>query len=307
MDSIGNPFEHDCLAEAYDLRQGACSGQARMARSGRFVYPETFGSSGGGNFLRLLERLDSIAPRVERMLELGCGAGAFYDTMRLNGFSQDYVGIDYSFNHIARALRNYPEAKFLVSDCSELPFRDGAFDYVFENNLFQFVLRPLETIREIARVCRGHACFVCHATPIRGGVYCYQPLFAPVSSEQGPDGQPVFSLPEGISPSMRPDRMLPKLMRFRDGKPYSAVVAKVKKHYVNIDTLRNMLKRLGAEIIDSSASPGKYPAVMSPVLAERNSFEAIMAEPDDCRVTEDDALLDIDGMDASFFVRFLGK
>lgn len=301
MEIIKNPFEYDCVADSYDTKS---SGKTEFLKEGKFYYPKEFGSSGGKNFLRLLEKIDSRAGEIKNVLELGCGTGAFYEALKINGFNFKYTGLDYSANHIERAKRNYPDAEFYTGDASKLNFGDSHFDFVFENNLFPFLLYPLETVREMIRVSKKYVCFSCHATPIKGGLYCYQPLYTKLSVEKDPDGNPVYIFSDKIEPALRPRKFLPKLMKQLNENTMSMVIAKVKKHYADIETLKTLLASLNVEVLESNTEPSnKYPAVMNITLSQNNSLAAILNEPEDCAVTEDDVILNVSGMDAFYFLK----
>ncbi len=301
-DQNNNPFEYDCVADSYDLVRARK--QVVFQQDGRFKYPAVFGSSGGGNFVNIMRDLESVATDSMRFLEVGCGVGAFYEVLRMNGFKQSYTGLDYSAEHIRRASAYYPEASFTVGSAVKLPFADESFDVVFENNLFPFLVDPLQAIREMARVSRGFIRIVCHATPIRGGVYCGQPIYTPVTVESNEEGVSGYVLAETIAPAMRPQKILPKLMRATGPATMKLVLAQVHKYYVNVDDLEKAIAALPARVIRSHRSPvGKYPAVMTLELTRHNSRERLLERPDG-KVTEDDVLIDIDGMDVFYM---LGK
>jgi len=301
MEIIKNPFEYDCVADSYDTKS---SGKTEFLKEGKFYYPKEFGSSGGKNFLRLLEKIDSRAGEIENVLELGCGTGAFYETLKVNGFKFKYTGLDYSANHIERAKKNYSDAEFHTGDASKLNFGDGQFDFVFENNLFPFLLYPLETINEMVRVSKNYICFSSHATPIKGGLYCYQPLYTKLSVEKNDDGSPVYIFSDKIEPELRPKNLFPKLMKQLTENTMSMVIAKVKKHYADIEALKKLIASINLEVIESDIVSGNgYPAVMNIALTEKNSLEAILNEPEDCAVTENDVILNVSGMDAFYFLK----
>lgn len=303
MSTTPTPFELDFIADSYDMAYWKERGQLQWLQEGKFRYPAVFGSTGGRNYLDQLRRLDSICPDVTNLLELGCGAGAFLEVLRANGFQQPYTGLDYSRTHIERARRYYPDATFVAGDAARLPFPDRAFDFVFENNLFPFLLQPEMAIREMARVSRRYVYFKCHATPIAGGVYCYQPIFAPLRVERGTDGTERQVLPENLGAALRPKHLMPQLTETTSPGHAKVAVAKVRKHYLNIDRLQTVIRALGAEVLDQSLQAGRYPAIMNERLTGNNSYETITATADDYATTEQDVLLQIDGMDVTCFLR----
>lgn len=296
-----NPFELDWVADSYDL--SLARGQVALRKDGRFSYPAVFGSSGGENFVDIMKDLDTVATADMRFLEAGCGVGAFFEVLRMNGFGQSYTGLDFSQEHIRRAAAHYPAGRFMVGSADSLPFENRHFDVVFENNLFPFLIDPLRAVREMVRVSRGFIRMVCHATPIRGGVYCGQPIYTPVTVEKGGDGETRHVLSESIAPELRPAHLMPKLMKETGTGGMKLVLAKVRKHYVNIDDLQATLAGLPVKILRSRVSPvGRYPAVMTPDLVRDNSRARLESLPEG-RATDEDVLLDVDGMDAFYWLR----
>lgn len=71
----------------------------------------------------------------DKLLDYGCGFGRFY-----TWFSQKcvYFGIDISEAMIRECISRYPEAKdsFLVAEGEKLPFRDGYFNVIICNGVF---------------------------------------------------------------------------------------------------------------------------------------------------------------------------
>lgn len=304
MEIIRNPFEYDCIADSYDIAKEESSGKTEFLKEGKFYYPKAFGSSGGANFLRLLSMIDKYSEGVASVLDLGCGVGAFYDTLRKNGFNFKYTGLDFSAKHIERAKAHYPEAEFFVGDASKLDFADKQFDFVFENNLFPFLLRPLEAVREMIRVSKKYLAFSCHATKMKGGLYCYQPLYTMLTVEKDSQGNQVYVLSDKIETELRPKQLYPKLMKQLNENTVSLVISKVKKHYADVEALESLIKSSGVEVLEHSEASGTaYPAVMNMNLSRENSLDAILKEPDDCSTNEDDIILNVSGMDAFYVLK----
>jgi SAM-dependent methyltransferase len=70
-----------------------------------------------------------------RILDLGCGLGAFYPFLIERFGELDYTGIDIVPETIDYAARKYPRARFLCRDL----FQDGlgeTFDYVLSSGVF---------------------------------------------------------------------------------------------------------------------------------------------------------------------------
>jgi ubiquinone/menaquinone biosynthesis C-methylase UbiE len=303
-ESSQNPFEFEAIANAYDLATHKNKPDFKWLQEGQFVYPEVFGSTGGKNYLKILQRIALNKEKISNILELGCGTGAFYEVLKMNHFSNIvYTGIDLSNKHIEKAKAYYPEACFYQGDASNLPLATNSFDFVFENNLFPFLLYPEKTIKEMIRVTRAFASFNCHATPIAGGIYCYQPLFSIASIETLADGSQQLVLPETLPEELKPKKVLPQLIQEgREGRQKVAV-AKVKKRFISLKELEHILKNEHIEIIERRESRiGKYPAILNYELANDNSLNTALKMPDSGATTEDDMLMGIDGLDVEIFL-----
>jgi tRNA (uracil-5-)-methyltransferase TRM9 len=65
----------------------------------------------------------------ERILDSGCANGRLFRVLK--GKKVDYFGIDFSEKLIEIAKKKYPEAKFQVADCLNLPFPANFFDKIY--------------------------------------------------------------------------------------------------------------------------------------------------------------------------------
>lgn len=71
----------------------------------------------------------------QRVLDVGCGFGGFYDYCRHMGQPMTYIGIDIVPALLEEASRRHPEAEFLELDILEDPF-DMEVDYVVSSQAF---------------------------------------------------------------------------------------------------------------------------------------------------------------------------
>jgi SAM-dependent methyltransferase len=78
------------------------------------------------------------------VLEIGSGKGA------LQGFGGDYTALDYALTALLRYLR--PEHQRVCGSASRLPFRDGAFRFVFTIAALEHVPEAALAFGEIERV-----------------------------------------------------------------------------------------------------------------------------------------------------------
>ncbi len=91
----------------------------------------------------------------DKILDSGCGNGRLFDALKDKNV--DYFGVDISEKLIAIAKRNYPKAKFFVSDFLNLPFPANFFGTVYSISVLhhipcrEFRLQYLKETRRILR------------------------------------------------------------------------------------------------------------------------------------------------------------
>lgn len=93
----------------------------------------------------------------ERVLDVGCGTGAFEARHVRAGAQNEFVGIDLSANmlHQARAkLANAPQVTFRQADVHAMPFDDDRFDVVVSASTFHYADDANQALAEMARVLR---------------------------------------------------------------------------------------------------------------------------------------------------------
>ena len=93
------------------------------------------------------------------VLDVGCGPGSITLGIAQAVPSGQVQAVDFSESQIATARERATQAgisnvKFSVASCYELPFEDSTFDRVFSHALMEHLARPLDALREIARVTR---------------------------------------------------------------------------------------------------------------------------------------------------------
>lgn len=111
-------------------------------------------------------------PAVPRLLDFGCGAGAFLRALARRTFAGAMVGSDVSAGMLDEARTTWPAGMqpptWTVSEPGRLPFADHSFDIVTALGVLHHVMpadRPAEW-REIARVLRpGGRCYVYEHNP----------------------------------------------------------------------------------------------------------------------------------------------
>jgi SAM-dependent methyltransferase len=84
--------------------------------------------------------------RYARILDIGCGLGAFTERLRLaNGQPCSVLGLDVSDTAIAKAGERYPDCRFQVLDVNQepLPLVDGGHDLILISEVLWYVLPRL--------------------------------------------------------------------------------------------------------------------------------------------------------------------
>ena len=97
----------------------------------------------------LLYGMLSPAP-ASRILEVGCGGGAFLSFLEGKGHAA--VGVDILGEAVRLAARAAPNSRVLEADAAELPFEDGAFDRLVSHHLVEHLEDLGGALREWRRV-----------------------------------------------------------------------------------------------------------------------------------------------------------
>ncbi len=99
----------------------------------------------------------------DRVLDLGCGNGRFYDLVCGQGKSARYFGVDNAERLVALARQRYPQGQFLVYNGVDLPFAENFFDKALciavLHHLPGYDLRR-EFLRQTHRVLKKGGCLV---------------------------------------------------------------------------------------------------------------------------------------------------
>lgn len=100
----------------------------------------------------LERRLQMVLGRVElrgkRILDIGCGVGAF--VRRLREFSPEVYGIDIDRDGVVMAAGELPNLVLAVGE--HLPFPDETFDVIFLHEVLEHVDDDVATLKEAHRV-----------------------------------------------------------------------------------------------------------------------------------------------------------
>lgn len=90
-----------------------------------------------------VERLEGA-----KILDVGCGLGAFWDYLKHQKITVDYTGVDLFPNVIREAKRMNPDARFEARNLIRQPFMPRSFDFSFLSGVFNVKVRDnLEYMR----------------------------------------------------------------------------------------------------------------------------------------------------------------
>lgn len=137
---------------------------------------ETYGADDAHSFLwePVLEAL-ALAPD-DRLLDVGCGGGAFLQRARESGCA--IAGLDHS-RDMVRVARVKTGARIELGEAEALPFADGEFTAVSCLVAFFFFAEPVAALREMGRVLdpeRGRLAVMTTAPEAKGTPAAPYPL-----------------------------------------------------------------------------------------------------------------------------------
>jgi malonyl-CoA O-methyltransferase len=131
-------------------------GRAARSYDGAAVLQREVGS-------RMLERLDYIRLQPQRIVDLGCGTGAWLGPLRQRFRGADVTGIDLALPMLQaaaardtfwRRLVARPSAALLCASAEALPLPDASVDLVWSNLMLQWLPGPQSALAEAWRVLR---------------------------------------------------------------------------------------------------------------------------------------------------------
>jgi len=112
---------------------------------------------------RLLERLQYINMKPERILDLGCGPGNFSRELTLIYPKAQIIGLDLAYTMLVQAKkkqnwrRKWP---LVAADMQHLPFASGMFDMIFANQVVHWGNPLARVFRELNRVMKVNGCLM---------------------------------------------------------------------------------------------------------------------------------------------------
>jgi SAM-dependent methyltransferase len=144
---------------------------------------DVFDERGYTRLLRLFS--DLVRPLAnERLLDVGCGSGAF--TEHVSAMDLRTVGVDLSFQLIRSAVGKISSSNFMVGDAEILPFGDNQFDII----IFSGILHHLPTLKfafdEAHRILKpGGRLFAYDPNAQNPAMWVYRSPSSPFGSRQG--------------------------------------------------------------------------------------------------------------------------
>ena len=123
--------------------------------------------------------LDWLAlPKGLRWLDVGCGNGAFTETLIAVSAPSEVTGIDPSEGQLAYA-RTRPGtrmAQFQVGGAQDIPFPDETFDAAVMPLVISFVPDPVKAVAEMMRVTKPGGCIGAYMWNVPGGGLPLEPI-----------------------------------------------------------------------------------------------------------------------------------
>jgi 2-polyprenyl-3-methyl-5-hydroxy-6-metoxy-1,4-benzoquinol methylase len=90
----------------------------------------------------------------ERVLDVGCGNGIYFEKIQQQKLELDYIGLDL----LESMLQNHPlkheGGKLTLSDAQDMPFEEDSFDLVMANHMLHHIEDMDKAISEIRRILK---------------------------------------------------------------------------------------------------------------------------------------------------------
>jgi len=112
---------------------------------------------------RLFERLQYLKITPKRILDLGCGPGAFSQSLRTMFPKAEVVGLDLAHAMLIQAKKKrsfFRKWSLVTADMRQMPFATGSFDLVFANQVVHWGTPMAEVFRELNRVMNVNGCLM---------------------------------------------------------------------------------------------------------------------------------------------------
>ena len=100
--------------------------------------------------------------RPNTVLEVGCGNGRLFRTLRRAGCEASYTGVEVAQHIVARNRHRHPDASWHTAGAYNLPADDAGVDIAFAEFVLEHLVFPVRGLTEMLRVVRpgGHLVLV---------------------------------------------------------------------------------------------------------------------------------------------------
>lgn len=194
-----------------------------------------------------------------RILEIGCGPGAFAESMHRWYPNAQITAIDRDSNFISFAKENITGVDFREGDVTQLPFEDHSFDVTISNTVLEHV-EPTVFWGEQRRVLKSGG--ICLCLSARKGLCCVAPCLETTEKEK----RFWESVPQS-------ENDLEKFNVCRFPKSESEIPTSMEKNgFTNVTT--------GYAIIDLTPDDPKYSSSMAELMIEamrQTDMEAVQS------------------------------
>lgn len=112
---------------------------------------------------RLFERLDYLAIKPERILDLGCGPGFFSYELKKKYPKAQIIGLDLAQGMLIQAKKKHRWRRkwaLVTADMQRMPFVAGSFDLIFANQVIHWGTSLPSIFRELNRIMSINGCLM---------------------------------------------------------------------------------------------------------------------------------------------------
>ena len=97
---------------------------------------------------------------VKKLVDIGCGNGAFLEMFHKLSPGTKLAGLDLSYEMVLRSRERLPEADITEGDAEKMPFEDGAFDAVSCHMSIHHHPHPEKSLAEMYRILENNGTVV---------------------------------------------------------------------------------------------------------------------------------------------------
>jgi demethylmenaquinone methyltransferase/2-methoxy-6-polyprenyl-1,4-benzoquinol methylase len=91
---------------------------------------------------------------VKKLVDIGCGNGAFLEMFHKLSPGTKLAGLDLSYEMVLRSRERLPEADITEGDAEKMPFEDGAFDAVSCHMSIHHHPHPERSLKEMHQILK---------------------------------------------------------------------------------------------------------------------------------------------------------